>query len=190
MMISTPDCLHRFNMIDHLSLRHPVYLFLIPSTSMCSMQSIKNPKERHRVGFLLVGQKAKVAKGDHTGSSCAYICLLTSTYSTIRCNEIHQEHEADKAALTKRYNDTKAALDSTHMKYDATHAELARLQKISGINEENLRLEITALTDRCLRLTNLQEAESALRKRYEDKANKYDVAETELVKLKKEVRFT
>jgi len=73
------------------------------------------------------------------------------------------------------------------MKYDASHAELARLQKISGINEENLRLEITALTDRCLRLTNLQEAESALRKRYEDKANKYDVAEVELVKLKKEV---
>jgi len=74
------------------------------------------------------------------------------------------------------------------MKYDASHAELMRLQKISGINEENLRLEITALTDRCLRLTNLQESESALRRRYEERANKYDVAEAELTKLRKEVR--
>jgi len=95
----------------------------------------------------------------------------------------------EEAALNRKYTEVKTTLDTTMMKYDASHAELMRLQKISGINEENLRLEITALTDRCLRLTNLQESESALRRRYEDRANKYDVAESELAKLRKEVEL-
>ena len=91
--------------------------------------------------------------------------------------------------MNRKYTEVKTTLDTTLMKYDASHAELMRLQKISGINEENLRLEITALTDRCLRLTNLHESESALRRRYEERANKYDVAETELTKLRKEVKL-
>eukprot|EP01032_Pedospumella_encystans_P010921 gene10921-12742_t len=103
-----------------------------------------------------------------------------------RCSEIRSQFLDEQTVLNRKYTEVKTTLDTTLMKYDASHAELMRLQKISGINEENLRLEITALTDRCLRLTNLHESESALRRRYEERANKYDVAETELTKLRKE----
>lgn len=89
--------------------------------------------------------------------------------------------------LTNKCQELKSALDSALMKYDATHAELARLQKMSGITEENQRLEIAALTDRCLRLSNLQESESALRRKYEDRANKFDTADSELQRLRKDV---
>lgn len=73
------------------------------------------------------------------------------------------------------------------MKFDATYAELSRLQKMSGITEENQRLEIAALTDRCLRLSNLQESESALRRKYEDRSNRFDTADAELQRMRKDV---
>ena len=120
--------------------------------------------------------------GNFISCSCLPIALIQH-----RCSEIRSQFLDEQAVLNRKYTEVKTTLDTTLMKYDASHAELMRLQKISGINEENLRLEITALTDRCLRLTNLHESESALRRRYEERANKYDVAETELTKLRKEV---
>ncbi len=104
-----------------------------------------------------------------------------------RCIEADQVHSAEKAQLTSKCVETKTSLDVALQKYDAVHAELSRLQKISSINEENQRLEIAALTDRCVRLTNLHESESALRRKYEEKAHKFDAADAELQKHRKEV---
>jgi len=75
------------------------------------------------------------------------------------------------------------------MALDTTRAELLRVQKMAGITEENQRLEIAALTDRCVRLTNLQESEGALRRKYEDRANRCDLAEAELQRQRKEVEY-
>lgn len=95
---------------------------------------------------------------------------------------------AEKAVLMSKCTDLKSSLDTALMKYDASQAELLRLQKISGITEENQRLEIAALTDRCVRLANLNESESALRIKYEERANRFDMADAELQRQRKEVK--
>ena len=94
---------------------------------------------------------------------------------------------AERDALAKQCAELKKSIDDANLRGDSLYAELMRLQKMSGITEENQRMDINALTDRCLRVTHMMEAETALRRNYEDKANKYDAAETELLKLRKEV---
>jgi chromosome segregation ATPase len=84
-------------------------------------------------------------------------------------------------------SELKAALDAATLKIDATNAELVRVQRMAGITEENQRQEIAALTDRCVRLTNMNETESALRRKFEDRANRFDAADAELQRLRREV---
>lgn len=82
-----------------------------------------------------------------------------------------------------------AALGAAKLKHETTSAELVRVQRMAGITEENQRQEIAALTDRCVRLANMNESETALRRQLEDRAARCDLAEAELQRLRKEVRL-
>jgi hypothetical protein len=91
--------------------------------------------------------------------------------------------------MESKITELKKEVQSLNMKNDGLSGDLLRVQKMSGITEENQRLEIAALTDRCVRVTHMLEAESALRRQCEDRANRFDLAETELQILRKEVFF-
>ena len=111
----------------------------------------------------------------------------SNNFLDIRCAELERTTATEKSLLSSQVAELKKNLDAALMKSDSFAAELLRLQKISGITEENQRLEISALTDRCLRVTHQREAETAMRRQCEERANKYDLAEAELLRLRKEV---
>ena len=105
-----------------------------------------------------------------------------------RCAETLRAAAEEKQRLVVQLTDVKKQLELVRLDSESRGMELLRVQKVSGISEENQRLEVAALQDRCQRLNAMLEAESAVRKLNEDKAGKYEMAEDELLKLRKEVR--
>lgn len=85
------------------------------------------------------------------------------------------------------YSNIKKNFDDMIIKHDSQGAELLRLQRISNINAENSRVEIQALESRNERLTYMLDSETVLRRQNEERASKYDHADAELIKLRKEV---
>lgn len=104
-----------------------------------------------------------------------------------RCQDTQRAAALEKASLNSTITNLKKELSLSKMNADSTAAELVRVQKVAGITEENQRLEIAALEDRCRRLTNMLEAETIVRRQNEEKATKYDLAAADLSKLQKEV---
>lgn len=117
-----------------------------------------------------------------------YYHVYYLTINAIRCAETEQLAAKEKEIFRVQAVDAKKQLEIVRMDHDAQKVELLRLQKLSGITEENQRLEISALKDRCERLNAMLESESVVRRANEEKASKFDMADSELQKLRREVR--
>lgn len=104
-----------------------------------------------------------------------------------RCTDTERLAVREKEVFRVQAADARKQLELVRLEHDAQSVELMRVQKISGITEENQRLEIAALKDRCSRLNSMLEAETALRRTNEEKASKFELADDEVRKLRKEI---
>lgn len=99
---------------------------------------------------------------------------------TVRTASVEVEHMQSQLAEANR------VVASTKLINETQEAEIARVNKIAAIAEQNYELEVSALKDRCTRLDNTLRAESALRQQYEEKALKFDKVDEEVRRLRVE----
>ncbi|KAJ1429024.1 hypothetical protein B484DRAFT_419235 [Ochromonadaceae sp. CCMP2298] len=104
-----------------------------------------------------------------------------------RCGELEQQAAQERQTLLGRVGATQRALDEALLQKEALGAELFRTQRMAAIRGDNQSLEMQMLSERSTRLSQSLEAEAALRRAGDERAQRCDLAEAEAARLGREM---